>query len=333
LLGAWVGGRLFDRLPGHPVAVSGLLSMAILMVFMPLLPWLWLLILAMFLYGLTESLFDVGGNTLIVRVHGDQVGPFMTALHFFFGAGAFIAPIAVGWAISVTHSIGWAYWGLALLMAPAMLWLLGRRSPAAKMDGAAAAAGHANVGLVALIALLFFFYVGAEVGFSGWVSSYAVTTGLLSEADAAFLASAFWAAFTVGRLAAIPIASRVRPRYVLLIDLLGMLISLGLIVLLPQSRLALWAGALGAGLFMASAFPTNINFASRRLTLTGRLTGLFLSVASLGAMILPLPIGLILKDIGPQFAMGSFCVYVVAALVVWAVLMARSDPIARAPAK
>jgi len=330
LLGSWRGGRLYDRLPGHPVAAVALVGMAGLLALVPVLPWLWVLTLALFVLGIADSVLDVGGNTLIVRVHGAAVGPFMTALHFFFGAGAFIAPVLVGWAISRTNNILWAYLGLVVLMLPSAAWLLTRRSPVAKMEEPEATAGHANAWLVALIALLFFFYVGTEVGFSGWVSSYAIATKMFSEAGAAYLASAFWGAFTVGRLAAIPIASRVRPRYVLLTDLLGILASLGLIVALPQSRAALWAGTLGTGLFMASVFPTNINLASRRLTLTGQLTGLFFSVASLGSMTLPLIIGPLLERIGPRAAMGAFWLYILAALAVWAVLMLRTaQPVAR----
>ena len=201
------------------------------------------------------------------------------------------------------------------------------------MEAPEATTGHANAWLVALMALLFFFYVGTEVGFGGWVSSYALATKMFNPAEAAYLASAFYGAFTVARLAAIPIASRVRPRYVLLVDLLGMLASFGLIVALPQSRTALWAGTLGAGLFMASVFPTNINLASRRLTLTGRLTGLFFSVGSLGSMTLPLAIGPLLVEVGPRAAMSAFCLVVIASLGVWAALMAHTArPAANQPA-
>ena len=332
LVGSWRGGRIYDRLPGHPVAAAALLGIAGLLALVPLAPLLWVLALAMFLLGMADSVLDVGGNTLIVRVHGKQVGPYMTALHFFFGGGAFIAPLLVGWAISQTNNIHWAYWGIALLMLPSAFWLLRQRSPEAKMEEPEATTGRANAGLVVLIALLFFFYVGTEVGFSGWISSYALATKMFSEAEAAYLVSAFWGTFTIARLAAIPIAARVRPRYVLLVDLLGALASFGLIVLLPESRAALWVGTLGAGLFMASVFPTHINFASRRLTLTGRLTGIFLSVSSLGSMTLPLTVGPLLEGVGLRAAMGAFCLMVVAALVVWAALTSRADRVAATPA-
>ena len=152
---------------------------------------------------------------------------------------------------------------------------------------------------------------------------------LSGEVEAAYLASAFWGMLMAGRLVSIPIASRVRPRYVLLGDLLGCLASLGLICLLPGSRLALWAGTLGMGLFMASIFPTNLMLASRRLPLTGRITGLFLSVASLGSMFLPGIVGPIFQGLGPRAAMVTFWIDVAVMLGVWAALMLRTAQAAK----
>jgi MFS transporter, FHS family, Na+ dependent glucose transporter 1 len=278
---------------------------------------------------LFRSVLDVGGNTLLVRVHGDKSGPFMTGLHFFFGLGAFIAPMVVGWAISVTNSVAWAYWGLALVMLPPALWLLRQPSPTAHMERTETTAEHADLALVALIALLFFFYVGLEVGFSGWVSSYALAMKLANEVQAAYLASAFWGVFTLGRLAAIPISSRLRPRYVLLADILGVLACLGLICLLPHSRLALWVGTVGTGLCLASIFPTNINLASRRITLTGRITGIFFSIASVGSMTLPLAVGQIFDRFDAHTAMLALWLNAVALLGVWAVLMLRTAQVGR----
>ena len=34
-------------------------------------------------------------NPLLVWVHGDEVGPAMNGLHFFFGVGAFLSPIII----------------------------------------------------------------------------------------------------------------------------------------------------------------------------------------------------------------------------------------------
>lgn len=329
LLGSVVGGRLYDRLAGHAVAAAALLGIAALLALIPLLPLLWLLSAAFCVLGICDSLLDVGGNTMLVRQHGEKSSPFMAGLHFFFGVGAFIAPIVVGWAISVTNNIAWAYWLLALLMLPPALWLVRQPSPAVHMESTAATAGRADRPLVGLIALLFFFYVGVEVGFSGWISSYAVAMKLATEVDAAYLASAFWGVFTLGRLGAIPLSVRIRPRYVLLADILGALAFLGLIYLLPHSRPALWVGTVGTGLCIGSIFPTSLNLASRRITLTGRITGLFFAVASVGSMTLPFAVGQLLDRIDPHTAMLGLWLDAFAVLCVWAVLMLRTAQVAR----
>lgn len=48
-----------------------------------------------FISGLGYGSYDVTGNTLINMVHGKSVDPWMQALHFGFGLGAFLSPIMV----------------------------------------------------------------------------------------------------------------------------------------------------------------------------------------------------------------------------------------------
>ncbi|NJN94713.1 MAG: MFS transporter [Anaerolineales bacterium] len=95
LIGSFLGGRLFDRKPGHPVMALMLVGMVAALVVIPLIPALWLLIAVMLFLGLVEGAVDVGGNTLLVWVHRHRVGPYMNGLHFFFGVGAFLSPLIV----------------------------------------------------------------------------------------------------------------------------------------------------------------------------------------------------------------------------------------------
>ena len=138
LAGSLVGGRLYDRIPGHPVMSGGLLVMAAMMGAAPLLPQLGVLAGAIFVLGMAEGALDVGGNTLLVWVHQDKVGPFMNGLHFFFGFGAFLSPLIIAWAMPADGDIARAYWTLALLQAPAALWLLRFPSPAGHLVSAQA---------------------------------------------------------------------------------------------------------------------------------------------------------------------------------------------------
>ncbi len=325
LLGALLGGRLYDRMGGHPVLVAMLVLMAVAAALVPLLPALWLLAAVWLLVGLAGGALDVGGNTLMVWVHGREVGPYMNGLHFFFGVGSFLGPLVVALMLSLDLGAARAYWPLALLLLPGAAWLARLASPAAPADAPAAqpiAAPEASFELsdpsapslavprsrqgavVALIALLLLLYVGAEAAFGGWIYSYALALELGSAAGAAYLASAFWGALTLGRLLSIPLAARFRPRSILLADLLGCLASVGVILAWPGSITALWSGTLGLGAAMASIFPTAITLAERRVRITGRVTSWFLAGSSVGAMSVPWIIGQLFTTVGPTATMA-----------------------------
>ena len=164
LLGSYRGGRLFDRMRGHPVAAAALLSMALAMALVPLMPNLWLLIAAMMVLGAAEGTMDVGLNTLLVWIHRANLGPYMNALHFFFGVGAFVSPLVVAQVLARSESIDAAYWVLAVALVPVAIWLARLPSPPVESAETTAEAGSSR-GLVVVLAACFFFCVGAEVAF------------------------------------------------------------------------------------------------------------------------------------------------------------------------
>jgi FHS family Na+ dependent glucose MFS transporter 1 len=329
-------GRLFDRLPGHPIIAGVLILMSILLALVPVINILWLLITVLFLLGLIETALDVGGNTLLVWVHGAKVAPFMNGLHFFFGIGAFLAPVIVARTVLLTNDINVAYWVLALLLIPVAAALLRLPSPADPNTAtslAPATAGQPAVEIlppatpqhIFLVALFFLLYVGAEVSFSGWVYSYALAFELANEVTAAYLTSVFWLALAAGRLLAVPISIFLRPRWILLGDLLGCLLSMGLILLQPNSLIALGVGTAGLGLFMASIFPTTLTLAERRMQLPGRVTGWFWAGAALGAMSIPWLNGQLFERVGPQAVMICILVVLLLDLLTYAVLIAATE--------
>lgn len=308
LIGSLLGGHLYDRLPGHWVITVDLAVMAVMIALIPVVTWFWLLLLAMFILGIFSGALDVGGNTLLVWVHREKSGPFMNGLHLFFGLGAFATPVILAQSIVWSGGIRWGYWILALLALPVILMVAFQSSPAPIAAKSDQKAGRADMLLVILIVFFFFFYVGAEHAVSDWMASYSRGMDLADEVQAAYLTSYFWAALTIGRLLAIPITARLRPRYVLLIDLAGCLLSVGLILALPHSLLAAQVGAWGVGLSMASVFPTMLTFAGRRMVITGRITSFFFVGGSLGGMFLPWLIGRLFEPLGPKVAMISLMI-------------------------
>ena len=324
LAGSLLGGRLYDRVPGHPVMAAGILVMAGMLALAPLVPWLWMLIAVILILGLAEGALDVGGNTLLVWVHRERVAPFMNGLHFFFGVGAFLSPLIIAQAMLGGGGIIRAYWMLAVLLLPAAIWPLRFSSPAAPRASADGSVGHVNGRLVTVIVLFFFLYTGAEISFGGWIYSYAVALRLSSDAVAAYLTSTFWGALTVGRLLAVPVAMRFPPRSVLLVDCIGCLGSLGVLILGSNSLTATFLGTCGMGLFMASIFPSALSLAQGRMRITGQITGWFFVGASAGGMVLPWLIGQFFESTGPRATMVILLVDMVAAMGILAVLTFQS---------
>jgi FHS family Na+ dependent glucose MFS transporter 1 len=324
LLGSLIGGRFYDRLPGHKVMFIGLIGMTITVLLTPVINLLWLLVLVLFFLGATEGAVDVGGNTLLVWVHRRAVGPFMNTLHLFFGVGTFLAPIILAQSVLRSEGIRFGYWLIALTILPLALWVLRLPSPAAPAREEEKE-GLSNVWLLSVLVLFFFVYVGAEIGFGGWVFTYSLKMGLMQETSAAYLTSAFWGAFTIGRLFSIPIAAKLRARWILSADLIGCLLGLGLILLYPDSLVALWVGTVMIGLSMASIFPTMITFAEHRMTLTGATTSLFFVGSSAGGMFLPWLIGQLFEPIGPQVTIYIILVDMLVAVFLFLVLMRLSQ--------
>ena len=214
MLGAWRGGRIFDRVPGNPLIGVVLLVEAALIAMVPISASLWLLSAVLLVMGLMEGMLDVGGNALLIWLHSANLGPFLNGLHFFYGLGAFLSPIIVAQALLLNGSFRAAYWILALGILPIAFWIMRQPSPRQQEENSKASSKITRPGFIFLIALFLFLYVGAEVSYSGWIFSYTTTLGLSSPAAAAYLTAACWGGLTLSRLLSIPMAARTRPRTV-----------------------------------------------------------------------------------------------------------------------
>jgi FHS family Na+ dependent glucose MFS transporter 1 len=121
---------------------------------------------------------------------------------------------------------------------------------------------------------------------------------------AAYLTSAFWGSFTLGRLFGIWVSTRIKPITILSLDLVGCLSSLGLILFFRDSVTILWIGTILLGISLASIFPTFLTLAEERMHVTGTIAGLFLVGGGLGGMILPWLIGQVFEKVGAGAMMG-----------------------------
>jgi MFS transporter, FHS family, Na+ dependent glucose transporter 1 len=303
LLGSFVAGRVFDRVKGHPILCLALLGVALMLGFVPLAPALIFLQAIFFVLGLAQGHIDVGINTLIVWLHGERVPPFMNGLHAFYGIGMTTAPLIVAAVLGSMGSLTSVYWILAILIVPIGLLTIFQPSPSHILARQQAENRPAVPLAVFLLAVIFFAFTGAELGFSGWIYTYSSFQTYVNPTMAASINAAFGAALTIGRVISIPISVKLNSKTMLWINFSGTIVSLLILIFLSTSEVFLWLGTIGTGLFMASTFPTLLNDAQSRMHLSGKITSVFFVGSSLGSMTIPWIMGQLITPYGAQVIM------------------------------
>ena len=298
LVGSFIGGRIYDRVPGHRFMAIVLVCLGIMVAMVPLATSRGVLFSIALVLGFFKGALDVGCNTLLLWVHNESVGPFMNGLHAFFGVGAFIAPLIVAQVISITGDIHWVYWLFGVAAFPLAIWIWSLPSPTSRAVPAQHESAPFPILPVLIMVLCFVLYVGGEAGYGAWIYTYAFTLKFGTEVTAAYLTSAFWGFFTLGRLFGIWASTRAKPLTILYLDLAGCIVSVGLIILFPRSALMLWTGTILFGITQASIFPTFLTLAEERMHVTGTIAGLFLVGSGIGNMILPWLIGQAFVQVG-----------------------------------
>ena len=292
LVGSFLAGRLLVHIRGHRLLAASLLCMATGLALMPLMGNLWLLVLAFFVIGVAQANMDIGENTLLIWLHGQDVAPYMNGLHFFFGVGSLLAPLFVAQSLQWGQSLSYGYWVMAVLIFLPFIFILRLPSP----HNPSQDAGHVQrpqpgFMLVGLLIVFFFGSTGAELTFGNWLYTYSLQGNFGNALTSAYLNSAFWAFFTVSRLLGVFVSRKLSAQRMLWIDLIFSLVSLGFLMVFANSRQVFWVSSLAFGFFIATCFPAAMNLAERLGATSSRITSLFFVASSLSGMISPWVVG------------------------------------------
>jgi MFS transporter, FHS family, Na+ dependent glucose transporter 1 len=327
LMGSAGGGRLFDRFKGHQLMLVALLTMALTIFLVPVSPFFVLLLAIMFIFGISQGMIDVGANVNLLWVFQGRVGPYMNALHFCFGVGAFLSPIILHNVMRLSGGqITWPFWTLALLSLPGIFGLWSLPSPKnPEKDEIEQHPNSINIRLVVLMVILFFIYVGVEGGFGGWIFTYATETKVTSETGASYMNSLFWGALTLGRLLSVPLARKIAPSRLLVGNFLLAILFLGLILLFPLQPVMVWVVSGGLGFALSSVFPTLLALGESRMKISGKVTGYFFFGSSLGGTLIPMLLGQIFEYVGSYQIMLALSGFTIVGLVVLILVIATSN--------
>jgi FHS family Na+ dependent glucose MFS transporter 1 len=318
MLGTAVSGRVYDRVEnGHRVLGMAQLISAIGLFVIPFIPRLPILLAVAFISGIPLGLINNGANTLLMWTHKKDAGPYVNGLHFSFGIGAFLAPLIFAQILRVGGTYQQTYWLLAALGIPTALWLFFLpKSPKAPTEDEVETKekGYLRkvLPMVVIAMLYLFFYVGAELTYGNWIYTYATEMQLANAAQAAYLTSAFWLSFTIGRGFSIYAVARFKAEHVLAVAFIGGLSVLTLTLAAPNSVNMLWAATIGIGFFMAPVWATGYNLAGQSIKLTATISSIIILGDSFGGLVLPSLTGAAIENLGaesmPWLVFGAFAI-------------------------
>ena len=358
MVGSLIGGFIFDcaRRTHLPLACGNILC-GLGCALIPSLRSVATLGAAIATQGGCMGLLDTGGNVLLIWLQGsERVEPYMQTMHFCFALGAVLSPLLIDWTIRLAESddgFAAAFYIMACLLLLSSIPLIptngptspptasssasasdpdqatasGRRSTSSMAHALAARCGLSplEASLVLCSAICLMVYVGSEVGYGGFVFTFATTHLGMADASARALNSVYWGGLALGRLAAIPAAARFRPDTILNVSLVGTtLAAAALLWLAPPadepltfggtssgrsgnngsifsgsggggsgsgSALA-WLATAALGWCHAPIFPTVLTHTERHMRVSGRIASTFVLCAATGEALLPVVITL-----------------------------------------
>lgn len=313
ILGAFIAGRMFDRMSGHIyLAIMSLLVVATL-ILVPFSNTLTILLVIFFVMGFAEVSINTGCNLMTIWLNKDKAGTAMSLLQLCYSIGTMIAPlvlIAGGW-LGGNYGVG--YWLIAVytLIFPFVIWRL--PSPKYNESNSSNTPLEFNKRFFACFLFMIFMYVGFEVSIAGWISTYATLKGM-PETESALLVTLFFLAFATGRLVSVPLLRWVSlPVIMILLQLTNIVgsVLIGL-NLLPMEFVAL---LLGAG--CSAIFPMLFTFANQVIALTGKLTGYVFTFCGMGAMVVPSITGPLIDWYGADIYPYVLVIMSFALFIVW----------------
>jgi fucose permease len=326
-------GFLVQKFPPRRVLVSGLLLIAVSLLFFMRWPSPWLNLVLNLMIGLGQGAIEVVTNLEVIHMERKGQSRLMNLLHAAFSVGAIVGPAAVGILMGAGLRgtiVFTAAAGPVLLMA--LLFGTARFPGIAQEDehGQKHGLRLLRSPILLLMTLFLLLYVGAELGVSTWVSEYFVKVHSTTTSTGAYSVSLFWMGLFVGRLGVSVLYRGTRQEYLVLGLSLLAAASLGL-VLLVSSTAAVAVGVFLTGLGLSALYPLAMNLVGRYFR-SGVAVGTVANGGGVGSFTFPFLMAVVSESIGLRggfwFYFGLTLILVVLSLVI--VSVTRRAPAARA---
>lgn len=297
MISSFTSGPIISKLGvGKVLAISCALT-GIGLIGYTLVPSWWMMVSLGILAGLGAGAIDAGLNTYVAAHFGEGL---MQWLHACYGIGITTGPIIMTVALSTTNSWRTGYrvvGGFQLLLAICFTFTIAMWSnhasstshdePKRLTDYKTPMLDTMRQPRVWLSALLFFFYVGAEVSFGTWTYSILIDRGI-APTVAGLVTGSYWATFTIGRIVAGLYAKKAGVNLLVQGSIAVAILGAILLVWNPFELANLLAVAL-IGFAIAPIFPALMSGTSQRVGErdAANTIGMQMAASGLGTALIP----------------------------------------------
>lgn len=307
--GVMLAGMLSRRLAPKYIVMSGLFLMGLTALITPTTHSFPVLLGTQFIEGIGFGFLDVSINLLVTYSFHETLGETLNNLHSSYCIGALVGPLLLSLVLTILHDATWAY-VIGTFIAVGCILLLVRQHPPTTVPNISTPSSQASLvrsrsilrqPLLWFMALQFFFYIAAEVGFSAWIVTAISQSAAISLALAAPFATAFWIGQTAGRLLGAQIIKRsiFSEQRLIYVCIFGGGLSGLLVAFFPNQLLISFLACVIFGLCTGPLFPSLMAMASRWFVhALGAVSSVLLISCGLSGMIFPAFMGMLIPSLG-----------------------------------
>ena len=261
---SFLSGSLLARFGVGRVLTASCLLTGLALIGYTVVPQWWMMVALGVFTGLGGGAIDAGLNTYVATHFGEGL---MQWLHASWGVGTTLGPIIMTFGLTALGTWRFGYQAVgafqialaACFVFTLSIWdrntVAADNGPEKKLtDYETPFTGTLRQPQVWVSMTLFFLYVGAESGPGIWTYTLLTESRGVEETLAGFFSGSYWLTFTIGRIAAGMVASRVGVNKLVVGGLTGALLGTGLLVWNPSEMANVVAVAV-IGLSIAPIFP------------------------------------------------------------------------------
>jgi MFS family permease len=299
LIGTSLGAIGSDYVPRKLLFGACIFVLSVGLFVLGLMPSYALVALVIFLLSLTGSPIGAIGQSIMLGMFPDKRERYLSYMTFFGALGNLVAPVIVS--LNFTASLSWRW---PFIETAVLAFIVGIALFATPIPSAAPvhqpeklATIMKNRGVLSS-AVLIFFSVGADLGFSYWLAEYFKSELHASLRMSSSVVGVYLVGILVGRILVPAFLKRISARANLIMGLGIALASIVPFIIVPSVPLKIALCAV-YGFGMGPVFPLLVARGSREFpSQSGAVTGVLYGCLSLGGMLFPLVVGALAGYVG-----------------------------------